>query len=89
MAVTAMAMFTKWCSTIFTFSPEALYTTRMPKHTMMASTPVSGPSNPRARRVRPPAVKRAAGPGRREFIENHRTLPSAGTLSAAALSGNR
>src|SRR5882757_10866921 len=39
------------------FWPEALYTTRTPMQTMMASTPVRGPSNPRARNVRPPAVR--------------------------------
>src|SRR5882757_7605557 len=38
------------------FWPEALYTTRTPMQTMMASTPVKGPSNPKARKVRPPAV---------------------------------
>src|ERR1700678_996691 len=57
MAATAMAIFPRWCSTIFKFCPEALYTTRMPKHTMRASTPVSGPSSPKARSVRPPAVR--------------------------------
>src|SRR5277367_2086584 len=52
-----MAMLPKWCSTIFQFCPEALYTTRIPKHTMRARTPVSGPSSPSARSVRPPAVR--------------------------------
>ena len=57
MAATAMPIFTKWCCTIFQFWPEALYTTKMPITTMMANTPVKGPSNPSARSVRPPAVR--------------------------------
>ena len=40
-------------------------------HTMSASTPVSGPSKPSARRVRPPAVERAACSRRGEFVEDH------------------
>src|SRR5258708_5668855 len=55
-AATAMAVFAKWCSTIRMFCPEALYTTRTPMHRMIANIPVSGPSNPSARSVRPPAV---------------------------------
>src|SRR5260221_903216 len=53
-AATAMAVFAKWCSTIRMFCPEALYTTRTPMHRMIANMPVSGPSNPNARSVRPP-----------------------------------
>src|SRR5579859_2416938 len=39
------------------FWPEALYTTSTPMHRMIASTPVNGPSNPKARSVRPPMFK--------------------------------
>src|SRR5882672_3326218 len=56
-AATAMAVFAKWCSTMRMFCPEALYTTRTPMHRMIANTPVSAPSKPNARSVRPPMFR--------------------------------
>ena len=59
------------------FCPEALYTTRMPKTTMSANTPVSGPSSPSARSVRPPGRQGTACARRREFVEYHHVLVNA------------
>ena len=72
------AMFARWCSTIFQFCPEALYTTRMPMHDDDGQYARQRTVQPERAQGAAAGGQGAAGAGRREFIVNH-------ALSAHAL----
>ena len=66
-----MAILTRWCSTIFRFWPEALYTTKMPMHDDDGQ--YAGQRTVEAQRAQGSATRGqgAAGSGRRKFVVNH------------------